>query len=153
MNLQTPKCKTNAQRCTCRNCEHRVTARFRVVDFETCTRWFHAKCVRISNPEYDMLENQFWLSSFCHEHDKTDINHSSETKVFLRYVDNIWRTVRGDTRELLDVVSYLHPNLQFALETTDDKKVCHFWTIQSTYNRRLHLFAHGIKNHHILDKT
>ena len=44
-----------------------------------------------------------------------------ETKVFLRYVDNIVRTVRGDTKKLLDAVNKLHPNLQFTLETTDDK--------------------------------
>ena len=33
------------------------------------------------------MENQFWMCSFSRENDKTDINHSSETKVFLRYVD------------------------------------------------------------------
>ena len=31
------------------------------------------------------------------------------------------RTVRGDKKELLDAVNNLHPNLQFTLETTDDK--------------------------------
>ena len=31
------------------------------------------------------------------------------------------RTVRGDTKELLDAINNLHPNLQFTLETTDDK--------------------------------
>ena len=67
------------------------------------------------------MENQFWMCSFCRENDRTDINHSSETKVFLRYVDDIVRTVRGDTKELLDVVNNLHPNLKFTLETTDDK--------------------------------
>ena len=51
---------------------------------------------------------------------KTDINLSCETKVFLRYVDDV-RTVRGDTKELLYAVNNHHPNLQFTLETTDDK--------------------------------
>ena len=40
---------------------------------------------------------------------------------FLRYVDDIVRTVRGDTKELLDTVNNPHPNVQFTLETTDDK--------------------------------
>ena len=31
------------------------------------------------------------------------------------------RTVKDDTKELLDAVNNLHPNLQFTLETTDDK--------------------------------
>ena len=61
------------------------------------------------------------MSSFCLENDQTDINHSSATKVFLRHFDDIVRTVRGDTKELLDAVNNLHPNLQFTLETTDDK--------------------------------
>ena len=65
--------------------------------------------------------NQFWMCSFCRKKDKTDINHSSETKIFLRYVDNIVRTTRSDTKELLDAVSNLHPSLHFTLETTDDK--------------------------------
>ena len=62
-----------------------------------------------------------WMCSFCRENDKIDINHSSKTKIVLRYVDDIVRTFRGDTKELLDAVDNLHPNLQFTLETTDDK--------------------------------
>ena len=67
------------------------------------------------------MENQFWMCSFCRENDQTDINHSSETKFFLRYVNDIVRTVRVDTKELLDAANKLHPNLQFTLEKTDDK--------------------------------
>ena len=61
------------------------------------------------------------MCSFCRENDKTDINHSSETKVFLRYVDDIVRANRHDTKDLLDAVNDLRPSLQFTLETTDDK--------------------------------
>ena len=119
LKLQTPNCKTSTQSRTYRNCEHRVTTRSRGVECEVCNRWFHAKCQQIINTENDSMENQFWMCSFCRENDQTDINHSSETKVFLRYVDDIVRTVRGDTKELLDAVNNLHPNLQFTLETTD----------------------------------
>ena len=121
LKLQTPKCKTNTQSSTCRNCKHRVAARSRVVECEICNRWFHAKCQQISNTENDSTENRFWMCSFCRENDQTDINHSSETNVFLRYVDDIVRTVRGDTKELLDSVNNLHPILQFTLGTTVDK--------------------------------
>ena len=55
------------------------------------------------------------------ENDKTYINHSSERKFVVGYLDDNVRTVRGDTKELLDAVDNLHPNLQFKLETTDDK--------------------------------
>ena len=87
-----------------------------------CNKRFHAKCQGISNTECDSVENQFWLCSFCHENYKTDINHSSETKVFLRYVDDIVRTVRDDTNELLDAVNILYPKIHFTLETRDEKK-------------------------------
>ena len=105
----------NTQSSTCRNCEHRVTARSRGVECEVCNRWFHSKCQQIR------VENQFWMCSFCCENEQTDINHSSETNVFLRYVNDIVRTVRGDTKELLYAVNNLHPNLQFTIKTTDDK--------------------------------
>ena len=98
-----------------------MTALSRVVECEVCNRWFHAKCQQISNTEYDSMQNQFWMCSFCCENDQTDINHSSETKIFLRYVVDIVGAVRGDTKELFDAVNNLNPNLQFTLETTDDK--------------------------------
>ena len=62
------------------------------------------------------------MRSCCRKNDKTDTNHSSETKVFLGYVEDIVRINIDDTKELLDAVKNLHPNLQFTLETTDDKK-------------------------------
>ena len=83
------------------------------------------------------------MCSFCRESDQTDNNHSSETKLFLRYVDNIVRTVRGDTKELGDAVNNLHPNLQFTLETTDDKNSLPFLDmsikVQPEGNNFLHM--------------
>ena len=61
LKLQTPKCKTNVQLSTFRNCEHRVTARSRGRDCEICNRWFHAKCQRIINTECDSTEKKFCL--------------------------------------------------------------------------------------------
>ena len=59
--------------------------------------------------------------SICSEIDKNDINHSYATEVFLGYEDDIVRTVRDDTKWLLDAVNKLHPILQFILGTTDQK--------------------------------
>ena len=67
------------------------------------------------------MQNQFWMCSFCREKDQTGINHSSATEVFLRYVNDFARTVRGDTKKRVDEVNNFNPNLQFTLETTDDK--------------------------------
>ena len=126
LKLQTTQCKTNTQFSICRNCEHRVTAHFRGVECEICKRWFRAKCQQISNTEHDRMENQFCMCSFCRENDKTDINQSSKTKFLLRFVNDIVRTVRGDTKELLDADNNLHPNLHFTLETTKDKNILPF---------------------------
>ena len=121
MKSKTPKCKTNAQFSICRNCNHCVTAHFRGIEWEICNKLFHAKCQRISNTEYVSIENQFWSRLFCCENDKNDINLSNETKSFLRHVDDIVRTVKGDTKELSEAVNNLHRNHQYKIETTDDK--------------------------------
>ena len=94
LKLQARKCKTNAKGSTCRECEHRVTARSRGVESEFCNRWFDAKCRRFNNTKYDRMKRQFWMRSFCRKNDQTDINHSSEAKFFLRDVDDIVRTFR-----------------------------------------------------------
>ena len=144
LKLQTPQCKTNTQFSS--NCEHRVTARSRGVVCQICNRWFHAKCQQISNTENDSIENQFWMCSFCRENDQTDINHSSETKVFLRYLNDIVRTVRGDTKEVLDAVNNLHPNLQFTLETTDDKNSLSFLDISLNVQQEGTIFCTWYQN-------
>ena len=41
--------------------------------------------------------------------------------VFLRYVDDIVRTVRGEPSCVLDAVISLHPNLHFTLEETNSE--------------------------------
>ena len=95
-----------------------------------------------------MMKNRIWICSFCRENDKTDINQLSKTKVLLRYVEDIVRTVRGDTKELLGAVKNLHPNRQFSLETTDNKNSLPFLTCQLTYNTGdnfLHMISKTIR--------
>ena len=40
-----------------------------------------------------------------------------QAKLFLRYVDDIVRTVKGDPEKVLRAANLLHPNLQFTIET------------------------------------
>ena len=40
-------------------------------------------------------------------------------KVFLRYVDVIVRSVKGDLGLVLEAANKLHPNLQFTIEELD----------------------------------
>ena len=84
------------------------------------------------------------MCSVCRGNDNTDINRSSETKVFLRYVDDIVRTVRGDTKELLDAVDNLHPNLQFTLETMDDKNSLRYLDMSLIVQPEGKIFLHMV---------
>ena len=47
--------------------------------------------------------------------------NTPQMKLFLRYVDDIVRTVRGEPSGLLDAANSLHPNLQFTLEKTNSE--------------------------------
>ena len=72
-------------------------------------------------------------------------------KVFLSYVGNIVRTVRVDIKELLEAVNNLHPNIQFTLETTDDKNslpLLHKLIKQPEGA----ILCHGIQNHQIMEQ-
>ena len=71
---------------------------------------------------------------------------------FLTYVDDIVRTVRSDIKELLEAVNDLHPNLQFTLETTDDKNSLPFLDMSINVKFERPIFAHGLKNHPILEQ-
>ena len=89
----------------------------------------------------NLLQNMIaWKTSFgCADSAvkmiKTYLNQSSKTENILRYVDDMVRTFRGDTKELLDAVknSIQIFNLQWKQRMT--KTVCDFWTCQLTYNR------------------
>ena len=42
-----------------------------------------------------------------------------QAKLFLRYVDDIMRTVKDDPEKVLRAANLLYPNLQFTIETTN----------------------------------
>ena len=68
-------------------------------------------------------------------------------KFFLRYVDDIVRTVEGDPGLVLEAANKLHPNLQFTIEELDRNgnlafldlnvngvsKKGHIWLVPKTY--------------------
>ena len=69
-------------------------------------------------------------------------------KVFLRYVDDIVRTVKGDPGVVLEAANKLHPNLQFTIEGLDSNgnlgfldlnvkvdsgKKGHMWVVPKTH--------------------
>ena len=48
--------------------------------------------------------------------------HKGEIRLFLRYEENIVRTVKGDPEELLNAANQLHPNQQSTIGKANQKK-------------------------------
>ena len=68
-------------------------------------------------------------------------------KLFLRYADDIVRTVRSDPRVLLEAANKLHSNLQLKLEELDTNNNLAFlvlnislWVVPKTHRYRYHFF-------------
>ena len=81
-----------------------------------CLNWYHVKCGDISDDEYRIIGETVWYCRKCIA--IRDKNKSEQqVKLFLRYVDNIVRTVKGDPEKVLRAANLLHPNLQFTIET------------------------------------
>ena len=100
---------------TCSECNKKVTYRSKSVKCECCLNWYHVKCGDISDDEYQNISETVWCCSKCitiREKNKS----VQQANLFLRYVDNIVRTVMGDPEKVLRAANLLHPNLQFTIE-------------------------------------
>ena len=99
---------------TCPECNKKVTYRSKGVECDCCLNWYHVKCGDISDDEY--LSETVWNCRKCiaiREKNKS----VQQAKLFLRYVDDIVRTLKGDPEKVLRAANLLHPNLQFTIET------------------------------------
>ena len=79
------------------------------------------KCGDISDDEYRNISETVWYYRKCiaiREKNKS----VQQAKLFLRYVDDIVRTVKGNPEKVLRVANFLHPNLQFTKETPKVKR-------------------------------
>ena len=59
-----------------------------------------------------------WYCKRCKEQ-RDQEKPTENVKAFLRYVDDIVRTVKGDPDIVLKAANELHPNLQFTIENPD----------------------------------
>ena len=87
------------------------------MECECCLNWYHVKCGDISDDEYRIISETVWYCRKCiaiREKNKSE----QQVKLFLRYVDNIVRTVKGDPEKVLRAANLLHPNLQFTPKET-----------------------------------
>ena len=102
----------------CPECNKKVTYRSKGVECECCLNWYHVKCGDISEDEYRNISKTVWYCRKCiaiREKNKS----GQQSKLFLRYVDDIVRTVKGDPEKVLQAANLIHPNLHFTIETTN----------------------------------
>ena len=104
----------------CHCCSRKVTYRSKGVECESCLNWYHLKCGKISDDVYASITEIVWYCESCCRA-KNKEKDTPQVKLFLRYVDDIVRTVRGEPSCLLDAANSPHPNLQFTLEKTDSE--------------------------------
>ena len=69
------------------NCNRRVTFRGRGVECESCKKWFHARCQKISNEEYANMQDVVWICTYCNN--QQIVGSYEEMKLLKRYVDDI----------------------------------------------------------------
>ena len=104
--------------CPC--CSRKVTYRSKGVECESCRNWYHLKCGKISDDVYASITEIVWYCESCCRA-KNKEKDTPQVKLFLRYVDEIFRTVKGEPSCVLDTANSLHPNLQFTLEETNSE--------------------------------
>ena len=102
----------------CPGCQKKVTYRTKGIDFQACLKWYHLGCGNISESEYADIAETVWYCIACKKQQEADRAESC-VNVFLRYVDDIVRTVKGDPSLVLEAAKKLHPNLQFTIEELD----------------------------------
>ena len=113
----------------CPECNKKVTYRSKGVECECCLNWYHVKCCDISDDEYRNISETVWYCRKCIA--IREKNKSGQlAKLFLRYVDDIVRTVKGDPEKMLRAANLLHPNLQFTIGTPNTNGVLAFLDLQ-----------------------
>ena len=80
---------------------------------------------RVAEVYASITEIVWYCESCCRAKNKE--KDATQVKLFLRYVDDIVRTVRGEPSCLLDAANSLHPNLQFTLEKTNSEGILPSW--------------------------
>ena len=132
----------------CPECNKKVTYRSKGVECECCLNWYHVKCGDISDDEYRNISETVWYcrkSIAIREKNKS----GQQSKLFLRYVDDIVRTVKGDPEKVLRAANLLHPNLQFTIETPNTNGTLAFWIYKLVLTKAGKLAVGGIKNQQI----
>ena len=74
----------------------------------------------MSDDVYASITEIVWYCDSCCPAENKE-KDTPQVKLFLRHVDDIVRTVRGEPSCLFDAANSLHQNLQFTLEKTNSE--------------------------------
>ena len=102
----------------CPRCQKKVKYWTKGVECEACLCWYHLGCGNISESEYADIAETVWYCMTCKKQQEADRTVNG-VKVFLRYVDDRVRMVKGNPGVVLEAANKLHPNLQFTIEEFD----------------------------------
>ena len=75
--------------------------------------------------DYADIAETIWYCIACKKQQEAD-RAEKGVKVFLRYVDDIVRTVKGNPGLVLEAANMLHPNLQFKTEELNSNGILVF---------------------------
>ena len=68
--------------------------------------------------------------------DKRENKSEQQVKLFLRYNDDIVRTVKGDPEKVLRATNLLHSILQFTIETLNTNGKLAFLDLQISFEKK-----------------
>ena len=109
---------TEANKEVCPGCQKKVTYRTKGVECEPSLDWYHLGCGNILESKYADIAEIVWYCMTCKKQQEAD-QTANGVNDFLRYVDDIVRTVKCHPGVGLEAANKLHPNLQFTIEEPD----------------------------------
>ena len=102
----------------CPRCQKKVTYRTKGVECHACWNCHHLGWFNKSESECTDIAETVWFCITCKKQQEAD-RAENGVKVFLRYKDDIVRTVNGDLGLVLEAANKLHSNLQFTMKNLD----------------------------------
>ena len=97
-------------------CNRSVPFRTKAVECEDSLNWYHKDCGGILDEDYKGISEKVWFCKLCNEKRDCELM-TIGVKLFLLYLDDIVRVLKGNSSVILRAANNLHPNLQITLET------------------------------------
>ena len=132
----------------CPECNKKATYTSKVVECECCLDWYNVKCGNKSDDENRYISEIVW---YCRKSVAIREKNRSvqQAKLFLRYVDDIIRTVKNGPERVLRAAILLHPSLHFTLETPNTNEKLALMDVKISIEKNRKLTVGGIRNQQI----